>query len=119
MFNWKLWGVITLIGLSVTLFGLHWYGKAREASVRGEILENAVSEAVQQRKADLKADASVASKNRVRLESARLAGAPARKVLSEKKDACADAAGDAEWGGVFNAALAGSREAVSTSRSLP
>lgn len=122
--NLKLWLAVALcIGL-LTWFGLHQYGAAREASVRGEILGNAVSEAVEERKGDLKADASVASKNRVRVDAAKRTTQKAREFLRDSQTTNApvldsgDALARAEFSRLLNASIAGSNRAVESARSL-
>lgn len=124
MFNWKLWGGIALLIVLLTWFGLNQFGAAREASVRGEILGNAVAEAVEERKADLKADASVASENRARIDSAKRTTQRAREFIRDSRIENApvldsrDAVDGAEFSRLLNAAITGSNRAVESARSL-
>lgn len=124
MLNWKLWGGVALLIVLLTWFGLHQFGAAREASVRGEILGNAVTEAVEERKANLKADASVASENRVRIDSAKRTTQKVREFVldSQNKNApvldSRDDVDRAEFSRLLNAAIAGSNRAVESARSL-
>lgn len=115
--------VATIVVLLATL-AFRMYGNAREASVRTEILTEAVSEAVQQRKDDLKADASVASENRVRVDSVRAVTRKAKEKLrdphSEGKSVPARDCPvvDPEFDRLLNDAIDASNRAVESARRL-
>lgn len=119
----KLWAGVALVIIALGWLVLHKTERGAQTSMRAEIAENAVSEAAAERKADLKADAQVASKNRVALDSARRASIPARKHIEETAKqgvrAGCEPLADPEWGRVFNATLTASREAVEAARSMP
>lgn len=120
MINWKLWLGVGAVVLGLGWLVLHYAGESASNDLRADIAENTVSVAVEQRKQELKADAQVQAENRVTLDSAKRKALPARKYLETKTVHSGDCAvADPEWGRVFDAALTGSREAISTARSMP
>lgn len=121
----RAWLVAGIIVVLLAGFGVRMYGNARVAGTEKELLGEAVSEAVQQRKDDLKADASVASENRARVDSVRAVTRKAKEKLrvseSEVKGVSgSDCAGPCpEFSRVLNDAIAASNRAVESARSLP
>lgn len=125
---WKIIGALTLLLAFGALLGLALRSAETtgKASARAEIAEKVVSEAVEERKAAVKADAQVASKNRVALDSARRSAAPAEEFHLKSKTEVQDAASttdragsDAEWSRLFNDAIRGGNLAIESTRRLP
>lgn len=77
----KVYLAVALCIIGLGYFGLRQYGNARVASVQTEMLSKGVSEAVEQRRTDLKADAQVAQNNRTALVPVRRSIEKARSYV--------------------------------------
>lgn len=107
-------GIAVLVML-LAMFGVRQYGNARVAKVETAIVTKAVSEAVEQRNAEVKVDVQTKAKRRTMLAAVRSSGIPVEKSIEVSRIPDIDP----EFVRLLNDSIRTANEGIESARGLP
>ena len=115
-----LWTIgIALAALLCLWWGISQYGKAQVAEAKVEGTVEAVQEAQETRKAEIKVDVQTKKKRRVALDSVRASGIPVEVHIEENPAPVVDPAGSSDFTGLLNSTIRDANRAIESSRVVP
>lgn len=114
-----LWTIgIALAALLALWWGISQYGMRQVAEAKVAVTVEAVQEAQEQRKAEVKVDVQTKKKRRATLDSVRSSGIPVEKRIEEVRIP-AECAPDPELTRLLNSTIRDANTAIESSRSVP